>query len=542
MKRFHAFFLFLFIGFSTAFSQPIQRPKLVIGIVADQMRWDYLYRYYDRYGEDGFKRLLGEGFSCENNFINYIPSYTAIGHTSVFTGSVPAIHGIAGNNWIDQATGKNTYCTEDSTVSPVGTTSNAGKMSPRNLLATTITDELRLATNFRSKVIGVSLKDRASILPAGHHPTGAFWYDGETGNFITSSWYMKELPQWLQGFNAKKEAASLLSKPWTPLYPIETYKQSTQDDTRWEGKFKGESKSSFPHDLAQLYKSNKDIIKSTPFGNTLTLNLAKAAVEGNQLGGGAFTDFLTINLASTDYVGHMYGPNSIEIEDVYLRLDRDLGNFLKYMDQKLGKGNYLVFLTADHGAAHAINFMAEYQMPSGFLGLKKIVSGLNKELASKYGQEKLVISNMNYQIHFNKQVIKEKSLDYDAIKKTALQYLRAEPDLQFVIDIENIGAEPVPEPIKTKTINGYNSKRSGTIQVIPYPGWFEGSPGGTGTTHGTWNPHDTHIPLVWFGWGIKQGKTNRTTHITDISATLAALLHIQMPSGCIGDPITEITQ
>ena len=533
----------LFLVIVPGFAQPVKRPKLVVGIVVDQMRWDYLYRYYDRYDNNGgFKRMLNEGFSCENTFINYIPSYTAIGHTSIFTGSVPAIHGIAGNNWIDQASGKNVYCTDDSTVTGVGTTSAAGKMSPRNLLATTVTDELRLATNFGSKVIGVSLKDRASILPAGHNPTGAYWFDDATGNFITSTWYMNELPKWVSDFNAKNEPAKLTAVPWTTLYPLNTYKQSTVDDVKWEGKFKGETSTAFPHNLAELYKTDRDVIRSSPYGNTLTLNFAKAAIDGNNLGGGTATDFLTINCASTDYVGHQYGPNSIEVEDVYLRLDKELGTFYRYLDQKVGKGNYTVFLTADHGAAHAINFMKEYKMPADFLQLKRITVSLNNALEAQFGADKLVLSNMNYQIHFNNRLIKEKKLDYDAIKKASLKFLREVPELQFVIDIENIGAEPIPEVIKQMTINGYNNKRSGTIQIIPYPAWFEGSPGGTGTTHGTWNPHDTHIPLVWMGWGIKPGKSNREVYMTDIAPTVAALLHIQMPNGCIGKAITEITQ
>lgn len=537
-------YLFFLIFMSAAVTaQPVKRPRLVVGIVVDQMRWDYLYRYYDRYeATGGFKRMLNEGFSCENTFINYIPSYTAVGHTTVFTGSVPAIHGIAGNGWIDQATGKGVYCTDDSTVQGVGSSSKAGKMSPRNLLATTITDELRMATNFQSKVIGVSLKDRASILPAGHNPTGAFWFDDAQGDFITSTWYMNELPKWVKDFNAKDEPSRLTATPWTTLYPINTYKQSTADDVKWEGKFKGETAPTFPHNLSELYKTDKDVIRSSPYGNTLTLNFAKAAVDGNNLGGGAATDFLTINCASTDYVGHKYGPNSIEVEDVYLRLDKDLGNFFRHLDQKLGKGNYLVFLTADHGAAHSINFMKEYKMPADFLQLSKIVTDLNNELKSQFGAEKLVLSDENYQINFNYAKIKESKADYTAVKQATLKFLRAVPELQFVIDIENIGAEPVPEAIKTRTINGYNAKRSGTIQLIPYAGWFESGYNGTGTTHGTWNPYDTHIPLVWMGWGIKPGKSNREVYMTDISATLAALLRIQMPSGCVGHAITEITQ
>ncbi|MEO8110197.1 MAG: alkaline phosphatase family protein, partial [Ginsengibacter sp.] len=311
---------FMLCGFASSIrAQSLPRPKLVVGIVVDQMRWDFLYRYYDRYEAGGFKRLLNEGFSCENTFINYLPSYTAPGHTTIFTGSVPAISGIAGNDWIDQNTGRHWYCTEDTSVQSVGTTSDEGKMSPKNLLVSTITDELRLATNFQSKVIGVSLKDRASILPTGHTANGAFWFDDATGNFITSTYYMKELPAWLKDFNDKRVPEKLVANDWSTLYPVNTYKQSTEDDEPWEGIFGGEKASTFPHHVSALYKQNKGFIRSSPFGNSLTLQLAEAALDGNKMGQGTATDFLTINCASTDYVGHMFGPNSIEVEDVYLR-------------------------------------------------------------------------------------------------------------------------------------------------------------------------------------------------------------------------------
>src|SRR5690242_6479202 len=315
---------FIFLSFLNA--QQISRPKLVVGIAVDQMRWDYLYRYYPRYQDGGFKRLLNEGFSCENTFINYLPSFTAVGHTTIFTGSVPAIDGITGNDWIDQLTGRSWYCTEDTTESTVGSSSKEGQMSPRNLLVSTITDELRLATNFQSKVIGVSLKDRASILPAGHTANGAFWFDDASGNFITSTYYMKQLPGWVNDFNKLNMPEKLTANEWNTLLPLSSYTQSSEDNVAWEGTFKNEKSPVFPHQISSLVKQNKNTIRSTPFGNTLTLDFAKAAITGNDLGNGPVTDFLTINCASTDYVGHMYGPNSIEVEDVYLRLDRDLAS------------------------------------------------------------------------------------------------------------------------------------------------------------------------------------------------------------------------
>lgn len=537
---FSILFFCFFIPNSTNAQNKLQRPKLVVGIVCDQMRWDYLYRYYDRYGEGGFKRLLNQGFSVNNTFINYLPSYTAVGHSSIFTGSVPAFHGITGNNWIDQNTGKSVYCTDDSTVTGVGSDSKAGKMSPRNLLVTTVTDELRLATNFHSKVIGVSLKDRASILPAGHAANGAFWFDDEAGKFITSTWYMTELPEWVKKFNALDEPEKLLANNWSTMFPISTYQQSTADNVEWEGTSKGEAAPVFPHKVSEFYKRDKGEIRSTPFGNTLTLNFAKAAVAGNNLGAGNYTDFLTVNLASTDYVGHKYGPNSIEVEDTYLRLDKDLASFFSYLDKKVGKGQYTVFLTADHGAAHAIKFMEAHKMPAGFFESKPLGKVLKNFLKEKYGNEHLVVNDLNYHLRTSKHLIDSLKLDYESVKRDVVKLLEMQPGVQFVADIENIGSESIPEPLKSMIINGYNPKRSGELIVIPESGWF--SSNGKGTTHGNWNPYDTHIPLVFMGWGIPQGKTSATYHMTDIAPTIAALLHIQMPSGCVGKVITEVVK
>jgi predicted AlkP superfamily pyrophosphatase or phosphodiesterase len=537
MKKYFAVSILLFLS-TNIFSQTLPRPKLVVGIVVDQMRWDYLYRYYDRYGEGGFKRMLNEGFTCENTFISHLPSFTAVGHSTVFTGSVPAIHGIVGNNWIDQQTGKMWYCTEDTIVQPVGTPSDVGRMSPRNLLATTITDELRIATNFQSKVIGVSLKDRAAILPAGHAANGAFWFDDESGNFVTSTWYMKELPAWVKKFNEQREPNKLMSANWTTLYPMDTYRQSTADNEEWEGLFKGEKTSVFPHHLPAIYKEDRGALRSTPYGNTLTLDFARAAVDGNRLGMGSATDFLTINCASTDYVGHKFGPNSIEVEDTYYRLDKDLAAFFDYLDKKIGKGNYLVFLTADHGAANAVNFNKLHGIPASLFPSKNLLQDLNVVLEKQFGVEELVRSGTNYHVNFNNDKIAAEHVNYDSLKAAVVKYLQVQPGVQFAVDIDHIGDAPVPEPIKSMIVNGYDRKRCGPVMIIPEPGWFQGS--SKGTTHGNWNANDTHIPLLFMGWGIKHGETNRETYMTDVAPTIAALLHIQMPNGTVGKVISEV--
>lgn len=516
----------------------LERPKLVVGIVVDQMRWDYLYRYYNKYETGGFKRLLNEGFSCENTMINYIPSVTAIGHTTIFTGSVPAIHGIAGNDWFDPKTGKSTYCTDDSTVQTIGSESKAGRMSPRKLLATTITDELRLATNFQSKVVGVSLKDRASILPSGHNPTGAFWMDDASGRFISSSYYMQQLPVWVNDFNNSKPIDKLLANGWNTLLPIDQYTESTADNVEWEGTLKGASKPVFPYDVQKAYSLDHSSLRQMPFGNSLTLQFAKAAVDGYKLGQENTSDFLTINCASTDYSGHLVGPNAIEIEDVYLRLDRDLASFFSYLDQKIGKGNYLVFLTADHGAAHAEGFSEANKMPTGLLG-KELETGLEKTLEKQFGTNQLVFGVDNFQVFLNKNRIDSLKLDVEKIKAVTVNYLQHQEGIQFAVDQDNISQASIPSPLKEMMINGYNQQRSGSVLMVTLPGWLPYY-SKKGTTHSVWNPYDTHIPLIFMGWNVQHGSTNRTTQMTDISATLAALLHIQMPNGCIGNPITEV--
>ena len=531
-------FLLITVQIFAQKSNPLDRPKLVVGIVVDQMRWDYLYRFYGKYGKGGFKRLLNEGFSCENTMINYIPTVTAIGHASIFTGSVPAIHGIAGNDWWDAKSGKSVYCTYDSTQQTVGALGKAGKMSPKNLLATTITDELRLATNFQSKVVGISLKDRAAILPSGHNPTAAFWIDDASGNFISSSYYFSELPAWANDFNAGKPIEKLLAKGWSTLLPLDQYTESSPDSVPWEGLLKGAAAPVFPYDVQKAYALDHGSLRQMPFGNSLTLQFAKAAIKGYRMGQENSTDFLTLNCAATDYCGHLVGPNAVEIEDVYLRLDQDLADFFIYLDQAVGKGNHLVFLTADHGAAHAEGFMREHKMPTGILN-DHLQSDLNKLLFQQFGSDRLVGAIENFQLSFNTALIDSLKLDFEKIKLLSIAYLKKTEGIQFAVDQDKIAAASIPSTIKELMVNGYNQQRSGQVVIATLPGWLPHYCK-KGCTHSVWNPYDTHIPLLFMGWNIPHGTTNAPTYMTDISATLAALVLIQMPSGCVGKPIVEL--
>ena len=521
-------------------SSPTPKPKLVVGIVVDQMRWDFLYRYESKYGSGGFKRLLHQGYSLSNVMIDYVPTVTALGHTSIYTGSVPSIHGIAGNDWTDRETGKNVYCTTDASVNGISSSSEKiGAHSPHNLWSTTITDQLGMATNFRSKVVGVSLKDRASILPSGHNPTGAFWFDEGTGNFVTSSYYMNELPQWLKNFNAQNWGEKLVANGWTTSLPIAQYTESTADDVPWEQLLGSAKTPTFPYsNLAADYAAKKGIIRTTPFGNSLTLKVAEAALDGYQMGRNAETDFLAINIASTDYVGHSFGPNSIEVQDTYLKLDKDLEQFFNMLDKKVGKDNYLVFLSADHGAANALGYMQANKMLTGLFdeGLQK---NLEEELKVKFSQEKLIWGIDNYQIYLNHKLVRENNLDVEAVKQQLLSYLNKDPRVLYAVDLAKVGSSAIPEPIKSRIINGYNWQRSGDIQIISHDGMLPNY-AKKGTTHSVWNSYDAHIPLIFMGKGIKKGASSKPYHMTDIAPTLAQILKIENPSGNIGNPITEV--
>ncbi|KYP16012.1 alkaline phosphatase PafA [Flavihumibacter sp. CACIAM 22H1] len=548
MKKFKYFsYLLLVLSTSKGFAQAVQeklpRPKLVVGIVVDQMRYDYLYRYYDRYGNGGFKRMLKEGFSFENTYINYIPTYTAIGHTTIYTGSVPAIHGIAGNDWVTQATGEETYCTSDASVATVGASNSSGKMSPRNLLTSTITDELRLATNFKSKVISIALKDRSSILPGGHFANASYWYDGETGNFISSTFYLKELPAWVNQFNALRQPEQFLSKDWHTLYPISTYGQSIADNNEYENKFRGTDAPVMPVYTSRLMKENGlGLLRSTPYGNTVTLNFAMEAMKKEALGKNntGATDFLAISLSSPDYIGHQFALNAIEIEDNYLRLDKDLANFFNYLDQAVGKGQYTVFLSADHGAAHNPQFLIDRKGSAGYFNSDAAEKGLNALLKARTGVDSLVISLANYQVHFNYKRIQEKSISEKELIELAVPYLQKLEGISFVTPMANAATAAIPQLLRERIINGYNYKRGGAIQFVLDPQLYSGGPRSKGTTHGNWHPYDSHIPLLFMGWGVKAGASNRVVHMTDIAPTVAALLHVQEPNGNIGQPLVEL--
>jgi predicted AlkP superfamily pyrophosphatase or phosphodiesterase len=506
------------------------RPALVVGIVVDQMRYDYLYKYADRYSNNGLKRLMREGMNCQDNHYNYAPTVTAAGHASVYTGTVPAVHGIVGNEWTDVASGKKVYCTDDSTVSTVGTTGKTGFMSPKNLWTSTITDQLKLSQNFKSKTIAIALKDRGAILPGGHAADGAYWYDSKEGRWITSSFYMQSLPRWVQAFNAEQRAQKYTKAGWNTLYPIQTYTQSGPDDSPYESKMAGETAPVFPHTLQG--GNPLELIRTSPYGNTLTKDFAIQAMTEEKLGKNGTTDFLAVSFSSTDYVGHSFGPQSIELEDTYLRLDQDIAEILTYLDKNYGKDQVLVFLTADHAVAEVPGYLNSHKMPGGVFDRVKAMSDIKKATQEAFGQSDLIVGEDNSQLYFNKAVMAKMNIDRVKLIQVVKQSLQKQIGFQELIDLQNIENTTLNNLYATTIRNGYNPDRSGDVMILLKPQWFIGYK--TGTTHSTLYAYDTHVPLLFYGWKVKPSEVTERTSISDISTTLANWLHCMEPSGSIG--------
>ena len=516
-------------------------PKLVVGIVVDQMRNDYLYRFADKYGDGGFKRMLKDGFECRNTNYNYVPTYTGPGHAAIYSGTTPYYNGIIANDWYDAKTGKMMYVTEDQSVKSVGTTSKAGIMSPKNLLATTMTDELMLSNNRQSKVVGVCIKDRGSILPAGHIPTAAYWFDDETGNFVTSTYYTEELPIWVTKFNSSKKVDSYLSKSWETLFNIKSYTVGMPNGGDYRKAFKGAEKNAFPHNLPALREKNgTGLIRSTPFGNSLTVDFAIEALQNEKMGQGKYTDFLAVSFSSTDYVGHQFGINSIEVQDTYARLDKDLERLFAYLDKNVGMDNVLVFLTSDHGAAQNPQQMMDMGIPAGVLDTDKIASTLSDKISEKFGAGKWVSKYYNQQFWLNDSLIDSKKLNRNDIVEEVLPFLRKMDGVQAVYNTSTADWKASNEHTE-KMLNGLSPVRSGHIALLLQPNWFGGSYAAkAGTTHGSNYTYDTHVPLVWMGWKIKSGSTAQPFNITDIASTVCDMLHISTTNASMGTPMTDL--
>jgi len=504
-------------------------PKLVVKIVVDQMRHDYIPLYWDKFEENGFKRLVNRGFNFENNHFNYFPTFTGPGHAAIYTGATPSVNGVVGNAWYDRSIDGSMYVVSDSTVSPVGTDSDAGKMSPRNLLSTTVTDELKSASS-NSKVITVSSKDRGAVLAAGHLGDAAYWYEGESGKFVSSSWYVSELPEWVQRFNEKGLAKEFANSTWETLLPIEQYTESSADDRSYEGTFENEEAPVFPHDLAANRGNEYGIINSTPFGNTLIAELAKSAMEGEDLGSGDGTDFLGVSFSSTDYVGHKYGPHSVELQDTYLRLDRTIGDLLNYLDKQVGKGNYLVVLTSDHGVVDVPQELINKNLPGGYFDSDEAVDQLEEFLATEFGDEDWIEDYTNQQVYLDHNLVEENGFSLKAVQQKAADFLLQFEGVKSTNTAHNYQYKNYGTGQEAMYQRGFMYDRSGDVYIQLKSGWLDTNYP-TGTSHGSPYNYDTHVPLIFYGWNVPQGETSRKTTIPQIAPTISNMLNIPLPSG-----------
>ena len=513
------------------------KTKLVVGIVVDQMRYEYLTRFQQRFGQGGFMRMINDGYNCKNNHYNYVPTYTGPGHASIFTGTTPKYHGVIANGWYDKETKKNVYCAGDDSVTSVGTESNAGQMSPHRMKTTTFADENRLFTQLRGKTIGISIKDRGAILPAGHTANAAYWFQGKLeGNFITSTHYMNELPNWVKTYN-ESNSVSKYMKVWNTLYDISTYIESGNDLNEFEGGFVGKETATFPYDLKALSAENGgfDILKSTPFGNSIVTDFAIAAIDGEQLGQDNITDVLAVSFSSPDYIGHNFGVNSKEVQDTYIRLDKDLERLFNALDTKVGKGNYTVFLTADHGAVHVPSYLKSLKIPAGYVSTTQTKLKFKAFLKEKYNNDELVESVSNNQVFLNREKIKQLGLDLHKVQDAIVNEITNYRNIDKAYTAYAMSNTSYSSGIEKLLQNGFNQKRSGDVIYVYDPATISYSL--TGSTHGSGMSYDTHVPLLFYGNGINKGSTVERTDIVDIAPTISSLLGISFPNGNIGLPI-----
>jgi len=520
-------------------AQKTSQPKLVVGIVVDQMRYDFLYRYWNKYSNGGFKYLLNNGRSFENMHYNYVPTYTGPGHAAIYTGTTPAFNGIVANDWFNRDNDTIVYVVQDDKVNTVGSNSNNGKMSPYNMLSTTITDELKMFTNEKAKVIGIAIKDRGAILPAGNMADGAYWHDPTVGAFITSSFYMNQLPQYVIDFNAKKLADKYLDQVWNTLLPIEEYTESTADDTPYEIKFKTETKPVFPHDLKTLKSQyNYSLLNRTPFGNSFTTDFALEVLKNEQMGKDDITDFLALSYSSTDYVGHQFGTHAIETEDTYLRLDLDLKRLFEYLNKNVGKGKFVVFLTADHGVLPSPPYLADRKIHTGGFKITEYETSVKAYLNTELGTGNWVSSFTNQQVYLNRELIKSKKLDLNIIQDKVVEFTRNFEGVKDVMPAHFISTMAMGNAMFQMVQRGFDYERSGDVFIILEPQWIDDDNAMRGgTTHGSSYAYDTHVPFVIMGPGITKGTSLNEAYITDIAPTLASYLQIMEPSGSIGKPL-----
>jgi len=435
------------------------------------------------------------------------------------------------------------YCVDDETVRSLGTNDKAGQRSPARMLSTTLGDENKLFTEFEGKSISIALKDRSAILPGGHTADAAYWFHGDDqGRFISSSYYMETMPDWAQEFNESGKADSYL-KMWKPAMPLSSYTESGPDNNNFEYGFGVKSTPTFAYDLKKISETETgyDILKSVPFGNNLTIDFALAALNAEKLGQDQTTDMLTVSFSSPDYIGHNFGPNSKEIEDNYIRLDGQIARLTDSLNSKVGKGNYTLFFTGDHGAVNVPSFLKTKNIPAGYFDYDKLDDDLKNYLGKNFGTTELLQNVSNHQIFLNHAAIANRNLSADKIERRLQNFLLSYPKIHEVYTRESMLNGQFEDGTASRVQNGFSQKRSGDIMIVLQPSHIGGNRR-KGTTHGSPFNYDTHVPLIFYGKGINRGSSAAETNITDIVPTMASLLGLSFPNAATGKVLTEVIE
>lgn len=520
-------------------------PKLVVGIVVDQMRYDYLYRFYDKFCEGGFKKLMNEGANCKNTMYNYVPTYTAPGHASIYTGTTPNNHGIVGNDWYSRPLKRTINCVEDTSVNTIGSGSEEGHCSPQNLKVNTVTDQLRL-TYKDSKVISMSIKNRGAILPGGHLSNGSYWFDYSSGNFITSSYFTEEMPSWVTAFNNEKQAENFSKQKWETLLPLTDYYESRQDNSPYEYTFGNKLEPTFPYDLKAINKDDFSFSNFvyTPFSNTFLTNFALSAIKNEGLGEDKTTDFLNISYSTPDIIGHAFGPYSVEIQDCYMRLDLEIKRLILELEEKIGKDNFVLFLTADHAVAPVPQYLVDLKLSGGYFyedAFKKYISNVSIE---KFGVD-LILGEVNNNIYLDRENIEKLNFSEEDVNQYLAGKIRTYSGIKQAYTSNELMKYGKTDKMLEMIANGYHYKESGDIIYVLEANYLPKSSKESstkGTSHGSPYGYDTHVPLLWYGKSIKAQSIYSPIEIIDISATLTYIMNLQKTNGMTGEPILPILE
>lgn len=518
---------------------PSTRPqvKLVVGLMIDQFRADYLVRFRDQFVAGGFQRLLKGAVFANANYL-HTPTFTACGHATFMTGATPSMNGIIGNEWLDRGSGSRVTSVSDSTVKLLGGEANALGASPGRLFGSTVGDELKLATNGESKVIGIAFKDRSAILPAGKKPNGAFWFDNKTGAFVSSSFYFNDLPEWVKKFNREVPPARYFGAKWQRLLPEGAYRRSRPDKSAEETSRYGNT---FPYTITggdavpgpKFYAQ----FELTPLANEYAFEFVKTAIENESLGADFVPDLLTISLSPNDLLGHSYGPYSQEVQDMALRTDRMLADFFSYLDRRIGLGNVVIVLCADHGVAPIPEQVREMGF-GGRIDPKAISAAIQTALTTEFGQAEWVSLVVNGNAYLDQSIIDQRKLDRRQVERATCASILKIPGVGGCFTQSDILEGTLPrDRIAASVARGFHPKRNGNVVIVPEPFYFIAE--GINTTHGTPYTYDTHVPLIFFGVGIVPGYHTRECSPIDIAPTLAALLGLTAPSNSEGSVLVE---